>query len=111
MNTMVGMQASLHKSMQDNEMELTMKNENDPITTEDLLDDGDEFGDFDPEELLRSPLFNDSNGRLNASSDNEEDFGMFEEGAEADTDTRTSDSPNSAEEFGESTINRIFITR
>ena len=97
---MVGMQASLHKSMQDNEIDLTMKNENDPITTEDILDDGDEFGDFDPEELLRSPLFNDSNTRLNASPDIEDDFGTF--GDVEDGDTRTSDSPNSNEEFAES---------
>jgi hypothetical protein len=62
MNTMVGMQASLHRSIQDIEVDLTMKNESEPISMDDMLDnDDDEFGGVDPEEILRSPPFNESN--------------------------------------------------
>ena len=59
MNTLVGMQASLHQSIGD-DIGSMMKNDDEPIL-DGLQDSNDLFGDdFNPRELLESPLFNDS---------------------------------------------------
>jgi len=78
MNTMVGMQASHHTPVSEDLSDLT-KNDNDPLSISGMEDDADVFDDedFDPEELLKSPLFNDSQGRLSASFANEAGFGTF----------------------------------
>lgn len=70
---MVGLQASLHTSVGDGIADLA-KHHKDPLSSE-IHDDEDVFAedDFDPEELLNSPLFNDSESKfpLDAS------FGSF----------------------------------
>lgn len=84
MNTMVGMQASLHTSMQDIEADLTMKNESEPLSTDDIIsdndDDNDEFGESGPGELLRSPPSNNSSQPMNASLDDADELGSSGEG-------------------------------
>lgn len=97
MNTMVGLQASLHTSVVDEISEL-MKNENtNGMTGEDDTFDAD---DFDAEELLKSPLFfNNSNDKLSSSVSNENSFGTFED-IEEDGDKKPSPD-GSAQDFAE----------
>jgi hypothetical protein len=86
MNPMIGMQVSVHTtSMQGNAIDLTMEDD-------DILPKDDTFADFDPDELLKSPL-HDSIPRMN----DEDDFCMFREG----DDTNASDVPDSSGEFAE----------
>ena len=78
MNTMVGLQASLHNKMHDKESELTKSDSELPLSVNGI--DDDDFSDFDPEELLKSALFNNSNNNLNgsmASMGEEDSFGTF----------------------------------
>jgi hypothetical protein len=85
MNTMVGLQASLHTPTEDSLSDL-MKNDEDFGAALDTFDDDGELNDdFDPGELLQSPLFNDSIEKLSNSFSNENEFGQF--GVEEEHDT------------------------
>jgi hypothetical protein len=85
MNTMVGLQASLHTPTEDSLSDL-MKNDEDFGAALDTFDDNGELNDdFDPGELLQSPLFNDSAEKLSNSFSNENEFGQF--GVEEEHDT------------------------
>jgi hypothetical protein len=85
MNTMVGMQASLHTSMRDIEADLTMKDESEPLSTGDIMKnnddafgDSDEFGESDPGENRGSPPSSNSNQRRAARLDDADEFGEGE---------------------------------
>lgn len=85
MNTMVGLEASLHTYVGEEVGEL-MKNDSQPVAafaaeSEAVDDDVDPFalGDFDPEELLKSPMLGNSiNGFSHSISENS--FGTYDVG-------------------------------
>jgi hypothetical protein len=96
MNTMVGLEASLHTYVGEEAGEL-MKNDSKAIAafqaeSEDIEEEDDHFalGDFDPEELLKAPMLNNSISGFNHSI-SENSFGTYDIG---DLDSKPCSAPN-----------------
>jgi hypothetical protein len=97
MNTMVGLEASLHTYVGEETEEL-MKSDNKTIAAfaaeseEDMGEEDDHFalGDFDPEELLKAPMLNNSINGFNHSI-SENSFGTYDVG---DLDSKPSSGSN-----------------